>query len=348
MNFSIRDHLVLQVAAGSHSYGTTDENSDIDLRGVMIPPEEYFTGLQRFDQCESDPSFTDADVCYYDIRKFFTLAMKGNPNILEIFRSSIHMYLLPHARDILNMWPLMLSKQIVKSHLGMATGHLKKMNHPGRKCGTKGKRLIELYGYNTKDAMHIIRVLGQCVEILETGELTLPRPNSVVLLEIKNGKWPIGEVQVTAEALINDVKRLEEQSDLPKVPDFNLVSKRVMSIVSNFFYGLCPECGVVGAHNMDCPTIEILPLPCEATGNHEERVPRHLQRCQHVWHGNPALIIPCPECGEGEEPDNEKPRIEFLEGLPNVNYIRQYVHYVFVVKIDGRYKLTLTPPVIPQ
>lgn len=234
MNFDIKDHLVLQVAAGSHAYGTNDENSDTDLRGVMIPPEEYFTGLQRFDQCESDPDHPDADVCYYDIRKFFTLAMKGNPNVLEIFRSWRHR-VRPAGVEILDLWPHMLSKQIVKSHIGMATGHLKKMSHPGRKCGTKGKKLIELYGYNTKDAMHIIRVLGQCVEILETGELTLPRPNSVVLLEIKNGKWPIGEVQETAEALINDIKRLEEQSDLPKVPDFNLISKCVMRIVSNSF-----------------------------------------------------------------------------------------------------------------
>ncbi len=288
MNFSIRDHLVLQVAAGSHAYGTTDENSDTDLRGVMIPPEEYFTGLQRFDQCKSDPDYPKADICYYDIRKFFQLAMKGNPNILEIFRSPHRTIMLPYARDILNMWPHMLSKQIVKSHLGMATGHLKKMNHPGRKCGTKGKRLIELYGYNTKDAMHIIRVLGQCVEILETGELTLPRPNLVVLLEIKNGKWPIGEVQETAQVLINDVKRLEERSDLPKSADFNLVSKEVKEIVRSFLYS-------------PASSIEILPFPCEATGNHEERVPRHLQRCEHVWHDNPALISPCPECGAGAD-----------------------------------------------
>lgn len=101
----------------------------------------------------------------------------------------------------------------------------------------------------------------------------------------------------------------------------------------------CPECHVVGGHSPDCPTetpLSLIPY----------RNLRH--RCEHVWHDNPALIIPCPECGEGEEPDDEKPRIEFLEGLPNVNYIRQYVHYVFVVKIDGRYKLTLTPPVIPR
>ena len=32
----------------------------------------------------------------------------------------------------------------------------------------------------------------------------------------------------------------------------------------------------------------------------------HVARCEHVWHDNPALITPCPECGEGEEPNEAK------------------------------------------
>lgn len=29
--------------------------------------------------------------------------------------------------------------------------------------------------------------------------------------------------------------------------------------------------------------------------------------CDHPWHNNPALLIPCPACGAGREPDEDGP-----------------------------------------
>src|SRR5262245_20013011 len=67
--------------AGSHAYGLATPESDLDLRGVVIPPKEYFFGFaHHFEQAES----SDPDFVLYDIRKFFQLAAACNPSIIEL------------------------------------------------------------------------------------------------------------------------------------------------------------------------------------------------------------------------------------------------------------------------
>ena len=68
------------VASGSLGYGTHNENSDLDLRGILIEPEQYLYGLHTFDQFENKKY----DTVIYGLKKFFRLALQGNPNILEL------------------------------------------------------------------------------------------------------------------------------------------------------------------------------------------------------------------------------------------------------------------------
>lgn len=72
---------VLLVKHGSHAYGLNTPESDLDVRGVAIPPREYFLGfLKKFEQAEFKPP----DTTIFDIRKFFQLAADCNPNIIEV------------------------------------------------------------------------------------------------------------------------------------------------------------------------------------------------------------------------------------------------------------------------
>jgi predicted nucleotidyltransferase len=72
---------VTLVLSGSHAYGTNTSESDLDYRGICIPPLEYFFGFnKKFEQLE----VKDPDLTIFNIVKYFNLAADCNPNILEI------------------------------------------------------------------------------------------------------------------------------------------------------------------------------------------------------------------------------------------------------------------------
>jgi hypothetical protein len=77
----LRPGLIYLMTAGSHAYGLNTPTSDVDIKGIAVPPREYFLGFANsFEQAESK----DPDMCVFDIRKFFRLAAECNPNIIEM------------------------------------------------------------------------------------------------------------------------------------------------------------------------------------------------------------------------------------------------------------------------
>jgi len=45
------------------------------------------------------------------------------------------------------------------------------------------------FGYDTKHAMHLVRLISEGNELLTTGNITFPRPDAEELLDIRNGKY---------------------------------------------------------------------------------------------------------------------------------------------------------------
>lgn len=102
MNFNLQDRTILLVVGGSRAYGIHTSTSDVDVKGVAIPPREYFLGFSSvFEQAEGSQNmglFTHLmtseeqeairtqkiEGTIYDIRKFLRLAADANPNILDV------------------------------------------------------------------------------------------------------------------------------------------------------------------------------------------------------------------------------------------------------------------------
>jgi len=66
------------------AYGTNIPSSDIDEKGICILPDpSYYFGFNSFEQ--KDKGWQDGcDRNIYDIRKFISLALTCNPNIIEV------------------------------------------------------------------------------------------------------------------------------------------------------------------------------------------------------------------------------------------------------------------------
>lgn len=230
MNFDIDKYTILKVRAGSHAYGTNTPESDEDFRGIIVPPLEYFFGLKNFEQFAPDAHGEHGDIVLYDIRKFFQLACAGNPAVLEILKAPRIVCKISPLR-MRHLWNALISKHIIKPHLGMSQAHLARITKPGRNCGIKGRDAIEKFGYNTKDACQVVRVLGQCIDILQTGDLILPRPEANFLLAIKQGQFSLSYVQEEVERRIQEVKRLEDESILPDQPNYDFINDWLIKFV---------------------------------------------------------------------------------------------------------------------
>ena len=100
--------------------------------------------------------------------------------------------------------------------------------------GVKRKKDIEEYGFCRKSAAHSIRLVTQLTELLLTGNIIFPRPNSELLLDIRNGKYSKEELEEIHEEVDNKAKKARDKSILPNKPNEKKIWKEYKNIVVNF------------------------------------------------------------------------------------------------------------------
>lgn len=107
---------------------------------------------------------------------------------------------------------------------------------------TRNKKRFELeekYGYDTKHAYHLVRLIRMCREILTTGKVIVKRHDAEELLRIRQGAWSYDQLIEFAEGEDVALQELYTSSTtLPKTPDFkyidNLCIKAVEKSLSNY------------------------------------------------------------------------------------------------------------------
>lgn len=74
------DCILLECISGSRSYGLQVATSDTDIKGVFILPRQQFYGLGEVEQVSNESN----DIVFYELKRFFELLARNNPNILEL------------------------------------------------------------------------------------------------------------------------------------------------------------------------------------------------------------------------------------------------------------------------
>ena len=91
--------------------------------------------------------------------------------------------------------------------------------------------LEEQFGYDTKHAMHLVRLLNMGEEILTNGQVNVLRPDAAHLLDIRGGKLTYEEVVAFAEEKDARIREeLYKSSSLPKAPDLEYAAKLLMEV----------------------------------------------------------------------------------------------------------------------
>jgi hypothetical protein len=99
----------------------------------------------------------------------------------------------------------------------------------------KRAELEAKFGYDTKHAMHLVRLMRMCREILTTGEIVVDRPDHEDLLAIRNGAWSYDQLMEWAERQDQELTAVYESCIiLPKSPDIKKLDALCVELVEDF------------------------------------------------------------------------------------------------------------------
>jgi glycerol-3-phosphate dehydrogenase len=95
--------------------------------------------------------------------------------------------------------------------------------------GAKRKALVEKFGYDTKNAAHLVRLLHMGHEYLETGRLQVRRGifDREMLMSIKRGEWSLTLVQAYAQRRLELLQQMKT-SVLPETIDEEAINDLVV------------------------------------------------------------------------------------------------------------------------
>ena len=99
--------------------------------------------------------------------------------------------------------------------------------------GEKRKAIVDKYGYDLKNAAHLVRLLRMGAEFLKDGELYVFREDAQQLLEIKRGEWTLERVKAEAERGFIVSEQAYLNSNLPKVPDLAKINELSVEIIKD-------------------------------------------------------------------------------------------------------------------
>ncbi|MGH9761016.1 MAG: nucleotidyltransferase domain-containing protein, partial [Blastocatellia bacterium] len=138
--------VVYRCVVGSRAYGLDGPQSDIDRRGIYLPPAELEWSLFNLPEQLEDH---ETQECFWELKKFLMLALKANPNALECLYTHLVEYASPIAQELLEMRAIFLSKLVYQTYNGYVMSQFKKLDHDIRNRGE----------IKWKHAMHLIRIL---------------------------------------------------------------------------------------------------------------------------------------------------------------------------------------------
>lgn len=126
-NEHLGNHIVLLGLGGSYSYGTNNENSDLDIRGIATNCKRDILIGNNFEQITN----TETDTTIYSFNKAVQLFCSCNPNTIELLglKPEHYLYISPIGREILDNKKMFLSKRVIYTFGGYANAQLRRLEN---------------------------------------------------------------------------------------------------------------------------------------------------------------------------------------------------------------------------
>jgi hypothetical protein len=205
---NLYDCVIYRCVVGSRAFGLDDDNSDIDRRGIYLPPAELHWSLFGVpEQLEN----AQTQECYWELKKFLILALKANPNVLECLYTPLVEVATPIAEELLSIKEIFLSQLVYQTYNGYVMSQFKKMEQDFRSIGK----------VRLKHAMHLIRLLLSGITVLKEGFVPVKvEKYRQELLAIKYGEMPWEEVNHWRLSLHKEFGAALANTALPERPNY--------------------------------------------------------------------------------------------------------------------------------
>jgi uncharacterized protein len=228
--------MIIRSLVGSTIHGLELAGTDDrDEMGVCIEPPEYVIGLQRFETWvyRTKPEGVrseagDLDLVVHSLRKYARLALKGNPTVLLLLFVKPEDLLLrtPLGDELQSLAPAFVSRRAGRAFLGYLSAQKQRLLGERGQKNVKRPELEDAHGFDTKYAMHMLRLGYQGRELLETGRISLPMREEERrrVFAVRSGEVPFNDVLTEIGELEQALEDLCETSPLPVEPDGEAVN----------------------------------------------------------------------------------------------------------------------------
>lgn len=163
-------------------------------------------------------------------RKDFGLSetSKVSQSELGVFDASIKSGIeIELPKDVMLLFNREKQYQVAKAHWDQYQTWVKSRN-PAR------AELEAKFGYDTKHACHLVRLMRMCKEILITGKVLVKRPDRDELLSIRAGNWTYDQIIEHAESIDSECEELYKTSTLRKEPDRIMLDNKLVDMTDRY------------------------------------------------------------------------------------------------------------------
>lgn len=239
-NEHLGKHVILLGLAGSYSYGTNIETSDIDVRGITLNQKSDLIGLTQFEQYVDE----NTDSVIYAFNKIVTLLLSCNPNTIELLglNPEHYLYLNDIGQMILDNRKLFLSKRAINSFGGYADAQLRRLqNALARDTFPQSEKEQHIFN-SVKNAMHSF---NSSYRNFENGSMEIfideavnPELETEIFVNANLSHYPLRDYFSMWNTMANVVRDYEKIGKRNKKKDALHLNKHAMHLIRLFMMAL--------------------------------------------------------------------------------------------------------------
>lgn len=230
------NRIILLGLGGSYAYGTCNENSDIDFRGITLNMPSDLIGLTEFEQYED----ANTDTVIYSFNKIVRLLLDCNPNTCEILGLDEDQYLIKSklGQELLDHKGIFLSKRAAKSFGGYAGAQLRRLQNAIARDSMP----------QTEKEQHILRSVRNALEDFERryssfdrGSIRLyidrsenPELETEIYMDADYRHMPLRDYESMWAAMHSVVKDYDKIGKRNRKKDDNHLNKHAMHLIRLF------------------------------------------------------------------------------------------------------------------